>query len=137
MPDFGNWMASSVDMVRFLTAIDGTRMKGISADSFQQLIAPLPPPMQNDANGSHFGLGMDSVRMTPQGVTFTKNGGKPGVHSQIVHLPNNTDFCLMFNGGSATDGSMVNPLGPTLKQIKAVLNNINEWPAVDLFANYQ
>lgn len=137
MPDFGNWMASSVDMVKFLTAIDGTRMQGITLDSFHEMIAPLPPPMQNEANGSHFGLGMDSVRKTPQGVTFTKNGGKPGVHCQIVHMPDQTDFCLMFNGGSAPDGSTVNPLGPTLKAIKGVINNINEWPNIDLFESYQ
>lgn len=135
MPDFGNWMASSVDMVKLLTALDGSRMQGISQSSFEQMIAPLPPPMQSDPGGSHFGLGMDSVRMTPQGVTFTKNGGKPGVHTQIVHLPNNTDFCLMFNGGSSPDGSKVNPLPPTLKSIRAVLNNIKEWPAIDMFQN--
>ncbi len=135
MPSFGNWMASSVDMVKLLTAIDGSRMRAISPDSYQQLIAPLPPPMQNDPNGSHFGLGMDMVRMTPQGVTFSKNGGKPGVHSLIVHLPNNTDFCLMFNGGSSTDGTKVNPIPPTQKAIKAVLNNIKEWPNIDMFQN--
>jgi N-acyl-D-amino-acid deacylase len=133
MPNFGNWMASSVDMVKLLTALDGSRVQGISSDSYRQMIAELPPPMQNDPNGSHFGLGMDSVRMTPQGVMFTKNGGKPGVHCQIMHLPNNTDFCLMFNGGSSPDGGPANPLPPTLKAIKAVLNNIKDWPAVDMF----
>ncbi len=92
MPDFGNWMASSVDMVKLLTAIDGSRMPGISQDSFNQMIAPLPPPMQNNPNGSHFGLGLDTVRLTPEGVTYSKNGGKPGVHAQIIHLPNHTDF---------------------------------------------
>ncbi len=137
MPDFGNWMASSVDMVKFLTAIDGTRMQGITYDSFQQLIAPLPPPMKNNSNGSHFGLGLDSVRMTPEGVTFSKNGGKPGVHCQIIHLPNNTDFCLMLNGGSSPDGTTVNPLSTSLKAIRQVLNNVKEWPAGDLFSQYQ
>lgn len=136
MPDFGNWMASSVDMVKLLTALDGSRVQGISRSSFDQMIAPLPPPMESNPGGSHFGLGMDSVRMTPQGVTFTKNGGKPGVHCQIVHLSNNTDFCLMFNGGSSPDGSKVNPLPPTLKAIRAVLNNIKDWPSdVDMFQN--
>lgn len=136
MPDFGNWMASAVDMVKFLTAIDGTRMQGISYDSFQQLIAPLPPPMKNNPNGSHFGLGLDTVRMTPEGVTFSKNGGKPGVHSQIIHLPNNTDFCVLFNGGSSPDGTDANPM-TAVKSIRQVLNNVKDWPNTDLFPNYQ
>ena len=136
MPDFGNWMASSVDMVKLLTAIDGSRMPGISQDSFNQMIAPLPPPMQNNSNGSHFGLGLDTVRMTPDGVTYSKNGGKPGVHSQIIHLPNHTDFCLMLNGGSSPDDPNANPMGPTVKAIRSVLSNVNEWPQVDMFQDY-
>lgn len=136
MPDFGNWMASSVDMVKLLTAIDGSRMPGISQDSFNQMIAPLPPPMQNNSNGSHFGLGLDTVRMTPEGVTYSKNGGKPGVHAQIIHLPNHTDFCLMLNGGSSPDDPNANPMGSTVKAIRAVLNNVNEWPQVDMFQEY-
>lgn len=136
MPDFGNWMASSVDMVKFLTAIDGTRVPGISQNSFEQLIAPLPPPMQNRPNGSHFGLGLDAVRLTPQGITYSKNGGKPGVHAQIEHLPNNVDFCLLLSGGSSADGTTPDPLHPTLKQIRTVLLNIREWPGNDLFQDY-
>jgi len=136
MPDFGNWMASSVDMVKFLTAIDGTRIQGISQNSFDQLIAPLAPPMKNNPNGSHFGLGLDTVRMTPEGVTYSKNGGKPGVHSQIIHLPNNTDFCLMLNGGSSADGTAVNPMVPAIKAIRNTLSNIIDWPSTDMFLDY-
>jgi len=136
MPDFGNWMASSVDMVKFLTAIDGTRMPGICQNSFDQMVAPLPPPMKNNPNGSHFGLGLDSVRVTADGITYSKNGGKPGVHCQIMHLPNNTDFCLMLNGGSAPDGGSGNPMGPAVKAIRNTLNNVSEWPRIDLFADY-
>lgn len=137
MPSFGNWMASSVDMVKFLTAIDGSRMDGISRQSFNELVAPLPPPMQNRPNGSHFGLGLDAVRVSQGGVFFSKNGGKPGVHAQIEHLPNGADFCLFMNGGASSDGSKANPMKPALKQIESVLTNISNWPEGDLFPNYQ
>lgn len=136
MPDFGNWMASSVDLVKFLTAIDGTRVQGISRDSFEQMVAPLPPPMQNRPNGSHFGLGMDNVNQTPEGVTFSKNGGKPGVHCQIIHLPNNVDFCLMFNGGSTPDDPNANPMVPAIRDLRHTLSSIKEWPNIDMFSDY-
>lgn len=137
MPSFGNWMASAVDMVKFLTAIDGTRMQGISPQSFCEMMAPLPPPMQNRKNGSHYGLGLDAVRPMPNGIFFTKNGAKAGVHAQIQHLPNGVDFCLLMNGGAAPDGKRANPLSPALKQIEQVLLNTSKWPQGDLFANYQ
>lgn len=136
MPDFGNWMASSVDLTKFLTAIDGSRMQGISQDSFNQLVAPLPPPMQSDQDGKHFGLGMDTVRQMPDGISFMKDGGKPGVHCQIVHMSNGVDFCVQFNGGASDNGGDGNPAPVAVTKIRALLNEVKDWPNVDLFANY-
>lgn len=136
MPSFGNWMASSIDMVKFLTAIDGTRMQGLTADSYEQMLAPLPPPMQNKPNGGHFGLGLDNVRKTPLGYDYSKNGGKPGVHSQIEHLPNGVNFCLMLNGGFSPDGNRGQAMGATTKSVKEILNNVKQWPQIDMFKDY-
>lgn len=136
MPSFGNWMASSVDLVKFLTAIDGSRMQGISQDSFNQLVAPLPPPMQSDQDGKHFGLGMDTVRQMPDGISFMKDGGKPGVHCQIVHMSNGVDFCVQFNGGASDNGGDGNPAPVAVNKIRALLNEVKDWPNIDLFANY-
>lgn len=134
-PAFGNWMATSVDMAKFLTAIDGSRMQGITRRSFQQMIAPLPPPMVNNQDGGHFGLGMDVVKQTDDGLFFTKNGGKPGVHAQIEHLPSGVDFCLFMNGGTNPDGSTANPM--PLRKIIRILNQTTNWPQQDLFQRYQ
>lgn len=129
-PGFGNWLASSVDMVMFMTALDGSRCPSpISDKSYQAMLAPLPPPMVNRPNGSHYGLGLDSVKSTANGFFYTKNGGKPGVHTQIEHLPNGVNFALMFNGGSDETGAVANPLGPTLKQLRNTLANITDWNA--------
>ncbi len=135
-PAFGNWMATSVDMVKFMTALDGSRIQGISRESYQQMIAPLPPPMVNEKDGSHFGLGMDIVRETDKGTFFSKNGAKPGVHCQIVHLPIGVDFCIMMNGGGqAADGSNINPM--PIGKIAILMNSIQEWPDRDLFPRFQ
>ncbi len=135
-PSFGNWMASAVDMAKYLTAIDASRVPGISHASYDQMIAELPPPMVNEAKGAHFGLGMDTVRQTPTGFFYTKNGGKPGVHAQIVHLENGVDYVLLMNGGANADGSNFNPLGPTMKGVNQILRNCSQWPQEDLFQRY-
>lgn len=129
-PSFGNWMASSVDMVKVLTAIDGTRCQPpISPAAYQAMLAPLPPPMVNRPNGSHYGLGLDAVKVTQKGVFYTKNGGKPGAHTQIEHLPNNVDYAVMFNGGADQNGARANPLDTVLPQLRQTLSNITEWGA--------
>ena len=135
MPTFGNWMASAVDMAKFLTALDGSRIGGITQESFEQMIAPLPLPMVNDKDGSHFGLGMDCVRQRPNGVFFTKNGAKPGVHAQIQHLASGVDFVVLMNGGANDDGSIADPM--PLGKIARVLKGIAEWPQHNLFERFQ
>ena len=92
------------------------------------------PPMENNANGAHFGLGLDVVRKTPEGTFFSKNGGKPGVHAQIEHLPNGVDFCLFMNGGAALNGE-TNPM--PLARIVRVLNQKVLWPQENLFCRRQ
>ncbi len=129
-PGFGNWLASSVDMVMFMTALDGTRCPPpISGAAYDSMLAPLPPPMENRPNGSHYGLGLDAVKVSPAGVFYTKNGGKPGVHTQIEHLPNGVDYAVMFNGGADETGAVYNPLDTVLKQIRGTLTNVTNWNA--------
>lgn len=129
-PEFGNWLASSVDMVMFMTALDGTRCPPpISPGAYDAMLAPLPPPMVNRQNGSHYGLGLDAVKVSPSGVFYTKNGGKPGVHTQIEHLPNGVDYAVMFNGGANESGAVANPLNTVLPQIRGTLTNVVDWNA--------
>jgi N-acyl-D-amino-acid deacylase len=136
-PVTGNWLASAVDMAKFLTALDGSRgNRPITAQLYEEMLAPLPPPMVNRPNGSHFGLGLDQVWIKPRSVFFTKNGGKLGVRAQIEHLANGVDFALLFNGGSTPDGSRSNPLRPALKRLRPTLHAIQDWPQTDAFSNY-
>src|SRR5262245_30400412 len=56
----GGWTASAVDMVRFLTALDGSRGKPfLEEKTFKQMIALPPPPLRVRDNGTHVGLGWD------------------------------------------------------------------------------
>jgi CubicO group peptidase (beta-lactamase class C family) len=129
-PDFGNWLASAVDMVRILSALDGSLSpRLISPESYAEMLAPLPPPMVNRPNGTHYGLGLDAVRQSADGVFFTKNGGKAGVHAQIEHMPNGVDFAIFFNGGATPDGKMADPLDTALKQVRQTLRSIQQWPS--------
>lgn len=129
-PDFGNWLASAVDMVKVVSAIDGSLSpRLISPESYAEMLAPLPPPMVNRPNGTHFGLGLDAVRETADGFFFTKNGGKAGVHSQIEHLPNGVNFAILFNGGATPDGKSADPLDTALKQVRQTLRGVQQWPS--------
>lgn len=72
----GGWIASSVDMIRFLTALDGTRGQPcLSASTVQQMLAP-PDPELIRKNGRFFvwaGTSSSSVptaRPTPKAAAW-------------------------------------------------------------------
>ena len=75
-----NWMATPTDMVRFLSAVSGTRGEPfLSPKMYRQMVTPPPPPLETRPGAKHVGLGWDAVQNLPKGDRFSKNGGKPGV----------------------------------------------------------
>lgn len=117
----GGWLASAIDMAKFMTAMDGSRIQFLSPYTYHEMLAPPPPPAVPRPNGSWFGLGWDRVLPAGQGVEFTKNGGVDGVHTQIVHMPNGTDFIVFLNGSGLKINGQPDALTSALQQIKQAI----------------
>ncbi|MGO9924516.1 MAG: serine hydrolase domain-containing protein [Isosphaeraceae bacterium] len=130
----GGWLATPRAMVRFLTAVDGSRgTRVLSEESFRAMTAAPPPPIPPRANGSHAGMGWDQVRTTPHGFSYRKNGGLPGVHSLIEHRDDGIDWALFWNGGrQAEDGTVAAP-GQFADRVAEALTNVKTWPTVDFY----
>jgi N-acyl-D-amino-acid deacylase len=131
-----NWLATPSDMARFLTAIAGTRGKRfLSERSTDLMLAPPPPPIRPTPRGNYVGLGFDSVKRTPEGYRFSKNGGKAGVSSWIEHLPNGVDWAFMLNttiaGGD--DSNAPNPAREIIQRIDEEASRFTDWPEINLF----
>src|SRR5262249_19576471 len=101
----GCWLASTVDMMRFMTSLDGTRgMHVLSKLAIEEMLAPLPS-LGKEADEPHNGLGWDLVRKAAAGTLYHKNGGVAGISTYIEHLPNGVNWAVFFNGttGGAHD----------------------------------
>jgi N-acyl-D-amino-acid deacylase len=140
IPGAGCWRASAVDVVRFLTGLDGSRGKPLlSAQAMKEMLAMPPSSVPPRKNGSHFGLGWDGVQATPDGPLYHKNGGLPGISTFMEHLPNGVDWAVCFNGSRAEeDDENPEEKGPPYKAIKEAVEHTDRWPGgPDLFAKYQ
>jgi N-acyl-D-amino-acid deacylase len=137
----GCWLASTVDVVRFLCSLDGSRGRHIlSPRSLQEMVSAPAPPVKPHADGSHNGLGWDVVRPMPDGVLYQKNGGVAGISTFMEHLPNGVDWAVAFNGSGKVEESdpsgHEHPASP-YKPIKDAIQARTHWPtAVDLFGKY-
>lgn len=134
----GAWIASSVDMVRFLAVLDGGRGNGrpFLSDAIQrEMLAPPPPPLKKRANGAWFGLGWDVVRETPHGPSYAKDGGIAGVRTFIGHMPGNVDWAVLFNGGRNVPG-FPGQAADAAKHLQDAIRQTDRWPDGDFFANF-
>ena len=157
----GSWIASAEDLVRLLTAIDGTKKPAIlNQDSITEMFAAPAPPMTPRPNGTYFGIGWDVV--TPAANLsqrqYSKNGGVAGIHSLIEHRAGDIDVALLFNGNGYLDTSedadpnvesnansnlntnsntTAKLFGKARKTINLILDNNSDWPQTDLFEQVQ
>ncbi len=104
-------------MVRFLSAVSGTRGEPfLSPRIYRAMVAPPPPPLETRPGAKHVGLGWDAVRNLPNGDQFSKNGAKPGVSAWLEHFPNGVDWAFMIN---TTNGNKDEP-NPAAEIIRRV-----------------
>lgn len=136
----GSWVLSTVDAMRFLTALEGSHgPRALSPRTYQQMLAPLPS-LGKKPGARHNGLGWDVVERSAEGVRYTKNGGVPGIATWIEHLPNGICWAAFFNGnfGSANEEEQERPRKGASPRpwplLREAIQKIDKWPTHDLFA---
>ena len=133
----GAWIASAVDLARFMAVIGGSRPpQFLSPATRQAMLAPPPPPIPLRPEGRHFGMGWDVVEQTPLGILYHKGGGVLGTATYVEHNPRGVDWVLLFN---ASKGK---PEGPEFheefrRNIHAAIESTARWPEGDLFDRYR
>jgi len=133
----GGWIASAVEMTRFLCALDGTRGRGFLTEAtYRAMLAPPSPPLRPRPGGHWFGLGWDDVRETPNGPSYAKDGGINGVRSFIGHMPGNVEWTVLFNGGRNVPGQPGQDIDAA-QRIRQGIRQTNRWPEGDLFPTFR
>jgi N-acyl-D-amino-acid deacylase len=130
----GSWVLSTVDAMRFMTSLDGTRGERVlSKRAYQQMLAPLPS-LGKKPNERHNGLGWDIVERSQLGVLYSKNGGVAGIATWMEHLPSGVSWAVFFNGNLKGEGDAgkqaVKKPWPLLR---AAIKKVEQWPEHDLF----
>lgn len=118
----GGWVATPIDLVRFLVHVDGqpTKPDIISASSRTQM---LTDSGIKDANGNDPGYGFG------WGMPQWHNGAMDGTVAFIQVLPNGYTYAAVVNTRPASDGFAFN-LSAAMQNI---IKNVSGWPSYDLF----
>jgi CubicO group peptidase (beta-lactamase class C family) len=136
----GGWIASAVDLVRFVVAFDDPKKCPVlSEESILTMFAPPPGPVGHGPKGrpkpEFYGCGWD-VRPEGRG-RFTKwhSGGLAGTSTLLVGRDDGIAWALLFN--SDTDAKGKDFVAPLDEPLHKTANGIKDWPDVDLFPKFE
>ncbi len=133
----GGWVISAVDMVRILTALDGSRGRPVlSQTSFKAMIDLPPEPLKPRENGTHVGLGWDSVVQTDKGYGYYKDGSWYGMRAFMKRLPNGVTWVLLFNASMNPDPLDMKVAADAVQEVRRALEQLEQLPDVDLFKEF-
>ena len=133
MDAHGGWIASAVDLVRFVTALDGTRKPALLKPDTFALIPASPNPKIEPDHATRYGLGW-SLHPTGKGMNWSHTGSLPGTTAILVRTHDRMTWAALFNSRPADPDALLLDLDRTLWE---AIRQVSRWPDHDLFGQYR
>ena len=110
----GGLVSSTIDLLRFLTSVNGSR----GPQLFQTPVSGFP----------------GYVPPAGPGWSWTFHGSLPGNNASLILLPDQTAICYLTNTRPANSDNFFNDFDG---QLTADANAVTSWPGADLYSQYQ
>ncbi len=137
MDSHGGWVASAIDLARFLAAVDGRdgRPDILKPETLDLMVARPQPPLWV-GTPIYYGMGWN-VRPLKQGAVWYHTGALAGSNmAVIVRTPKGLSWAALFNSIPAT----ISEVGPFFveldRTIWQAIDQVTAWPTPDLFEQY-
>jgi CubicO group peptidase (beta-lactamase class C family) len=129
------WTADATDMVRFMTALDGSRGKMfLKEGTYAAMVSPPVPPLPPRPNKSYPGLGWTAVIATPKGYGYFHDGNWFGMRTFMKrHSARGTNVVLLFNVSVQADSVDNQIMLDAAREVAEHVEKIKEFPKVDFF----
>jgi CubicO group peptidase (beta-lactamase class C family) len=132
MDSHGGWLASAVDMARFMTSVDGrSRRQILRPPSIQQMVARPTPPLWVGAD-NWYGMGWQ-VRPAGDDANWWHMGSLDGTTTLMVRAYNGLAWVALLNfrakNSDKLDGELDSAMWRAVERVKS-------WPSHDLFGRF-
>jgi N-acyl-D-amino-acid deacylase len=130
MDAHGGWIASVLDLVRWLAVLEPNHPKSmLKQKTFSEIVAPPPPPVWRQDDGklapAYYGCGWMVRPLKESGVNLWHAGSLPGTFSFMVRLANNLSWVVLFNQRSEKKSLPDDAIDAALHRAAA---NVKDWP---------
>jgi len=132
MDAHGGWLASAVDLARFVTAVDGrSRRQILRPSSIQQMVARPAPPLWVGTD-TWYGMGWQ-VRPAGDDANWWHMGSLDGTTTLMVRAGNGLAWVALLN----TRPQDADKLGGELDAAMwRAVDQVKTWPSHDLFGRF-
>ena len=133
MDSHGGWIASAIDLVRFATAVDGSRSVPTPPlkPETVQLMVSRPDLAYWQGRSSWYAMGW-GVRPVGDEANWDHNGGLPGTATRLMRRSDGVAWAVLFNS-RPINGDVIAVVNQVLSR---AVNEVTEWPTHDLFGQY-
>jgi CubicO group peptidase (beta-lactamase class C family) len=133
MDSHGGWIASAIDLVRFIVHLDGTlKPQPLRPATVAEMIARPDRKLIADPE-TWYGFGWQ-VRQVGRDANWWHTGSLDGTATIMVRTSQGMDWALLFNGNSAASGKLFNEMDDGLWK---AAGTVKQWPPRDLFGQYR
>ncbi len=123
MDSHGGWIASAIDLLRFVTAVDGRRLPAfLKTETVRVMTAPYWP-----GPTSYYAMGW-VVQVVGDGANWSHDGALDGTRTFLFRGQDGLAWALLFN--SRPGLVLVNQV------LRQAANQVTTWPTHDLFGQY-
>ncbi len=133
----GGWSASVVDMVRFLTNLDGSRGEPVLGEKMRRAMVEKPPaPLKVRENGPWYGLGWDMVVMKDGAPGYFKEGCYQGMRTFMKRMPSGLNWALLYNASMEFDPYDTQVARNVAVEVLRIVEGNDRYPDIDLFKDF-
>ena len=132
MESHGGWIGSAIDLMRFVTAVDGSRTTGFGQPEAVALAVIRPDPPLWQGTDYFYGMGWN-VQPIGGDAVWWHSGSLEGTATILVRTHDGLAWAALFNSQPRASDRFLSDL---VKAISRAANQITEWPAHDLFQQY-
>ncbi|MDQ6707424.1 MAG: serine hydrolase [Acidobacteriota bacterium] len=129
---YGGWVASAIDMTRFITSFDGRRGITFLSPAARKAIEARPD-IPGWADSSYwYGLGW---QIAPQriGATWTANGTQNGSYGYMLRANDGMAWVVLFNSLPSDDGTFSKEVG---SEMQRAFDGVTSWPQTDQYPQW-
>ena len=132
MDAHGGWIASAIDLMRFVSAVDGSRPPAFLQPETLSLMVSRPKPPLWEGTSYYYGMGW-LVRPIRNDANWWHTGSLPGTTSIIVRTHHGLAWAVLFNSRPRDSNKLLGELDAALWE---AVRGVSRWPSHDLFRQY-